>query len=212
MQFRMGVRGVVAALAAPAFIACASTRQSDSVSAAGTLNFSDATDATAALSSSEVAMLQRMTDPNILGHMAMGDSVEIVMAEYAQRRTKNDDVLDFARMMASDHSTHLTAERTLGTTSGVGIHTLANELKASHMGRMVDSIGPQISELTFDRNYVLAQIEMHQHMLGELQVMQGVAKNEMVRDHVKATIPVVQAHLDRARAIAKKYDYGHKPL
>jgi predicted outer membrane protein len=208
MKFTMGVRGVVAALTAPAFIACASTRHND-MGAAGTLKL---TDATAALSSSEVTMLQRMTDPNILGHMAMGDSVEIVMAQFAEHRTKNDDVLNFARMMDVDHSTHLAAERTLGTTSGVGIHTLANELKASHMGPMVDSIGPQISELKFDRNYILSQVQMHQHMLGELEVLQDVAKNDMVRDHVRATIPIVQAHLDRAREIAKKYDYGHKPL
>jgi len=66
--------------------------------------------------------------------------------------------------------------------------------------------------MKFDRNYILSQVQMHQHMLGELQVMQDVAKNASVRDHVKATIPVVQAHLDRARDIAKKYDYGHKPL
>ncbi|HEY4304528.1 MAG TPA: DUF4142 domain-containing protein [Gemmatimonadaceae bacterium] len=209
MQFKVGIRGVVAALAAPAFIACASTHARDNMAAAGTLNL---TDATAALSSSEVTMLQRMTDPNILGHLAMGDSVEVVMAELAQTRTKNDDVLNFARDMKIDHATHLEAERSLAKTSGVGIHTLANELAVSHMGRMVDSVGPQISELRFDRNYVLAQVEMHQHMLGELQVLQDVAKNDMVRDHVKATIPVVQAHLDRARALAKKYDYGHKPL
>jgi len=209
MQFRMGICGVVAVLAAPAFIACASTRQNDAMSAAGTL---DLPDYAARLSTSEVGMLQRMTDPNILGHIAMADSVEAVMAQFAERRTKNDDVLEFARMMDVDHSNHLNADRTLGATSGVGIHTLANELKMSHMGQMVDSIGPQISELKFDRNYILAQIQMHEHMLGELDVMEDVAQNDMVRDHVKATIPVVAAHLERARAIAKKYDYGHKPL
>jgi putative membrane protein len=208
MKFTIGVRGVVAALAAPAFIACASTHQNDSV-AAGTLNV---TDATATLSSSEVSMLQRMTDPNILGHIAMSDSVEIVMAQFAEHRTKNDDVLNFARMMDVDHSSDIEAERQLGSTTGVGIHTLANELKVSHMGPMVDSVGPQIAEMKFDRNYILSQVQMHQHMLGELQVLQDVAKNDRVREHVKATIPVVQAHLDRAREIAKKYDYGHKPL
>jgi putative membrane protein len=204
MKFTIGFRGVVAAMAAPAFIACASARQSETMSAAGTVSIPDET---AALSVSEVDMLRRMTDPNILGHMAMADSVEVVMAEFAQRRTKSDDVLNFAREMDVDHSTHLQAERSLAKTSGVGIHTLANELKMSHMGRMVDSIGPQISEATFDRNYILAQIQMHRHMIGELQILQNVATNALVRDHVKATIPVVQAHLDKARAIAKKYQF-----
>jgi len=209
MKLTAGIRGAVVPMAAPAFIACASTHSRDNLSSAGTLNL---TDATAAVTPSEVDMLQRMTDPNILGHMGMADSVEIVMAEFAQTRTKNDDVLEFARMMKSDHTVHRDAVRSLGTTTGVGIHTLANELKVSHMGRMVDSIGPQISELKFDRNYILAQVEMHQHILGELQVLQDVAKNDMVRNDIRATIPTVQLHLDRARAIAKKYDYGHKPL
>jgi hypothetical protein len=84
MKFTIGVRGVVAAMAAPAFIACASVRQSDTMSAAGTVNIPDET---ATLSVSEVDMLRRMTDPNILGHMAMADSVEVVMAEFAEHRT-----------------------------------------------------------------------------------------------------------------------------
>jgi len=120
MKFTIGVRGVVAALAVPAFVACASTHQNESA-AAGTLNVMDAT---ATLSSSEVSMLQRMTDPNILGHIAMSDSVEIVMAQFAQRRTKNDDVLSFARMMDVDHSSDLETERQLGSSTGLGIHTL----------------------------------------------------------------------------------------
>jgi putative membrane protein len=206
MKLTLNFRTAMVALAAPAFIACASTRQSDSMTAGGTLKLPDA----AALNASEVDMLRRMTDPNILGHMAMADSIEVVMAEFAQHRTENSDVLEFARMMDVDHSTHRDAERALAKSTGVGIHTLANELKASHMGRMVDSIGPQISEQTFDRNYILAQIEMHQHMLGELQVMRDVAKNDRVRDHVDATIPIVQSHLDRAREIARKYGYGFK--
>jgi putative membrane protein len=209
MQFKMVFRGVVVAMAAPAFIACASTQRADTMSAAGTLSL---TDAAATLDASDTTMLRRMTDPNILGHMAMADSVEAVMAQLAQRRTENDDVLDFARMMDVDHSTHLQAERALATLTGVGIHTLTTEFKISHMGPMVDSVGPQISEMTFDRNYVLSQIQMHEHMLGELAILQDVARNDKVREHIASTIPVIQRHLERARALAKKYDFGKKPL
>lgn len=201
-------RALVVALAVPAFVACSSTQQNSAEAAGDIMPAQDIE--VVPISASEAEMLRRMTDANRLGHMAMGDSVEVVMAQMAEQRTKNDDVLKYARQMDVDHNTSLLAERNLGKTSGLGINTMANELKLSHMGRMVDSIGPQISEVTFDRNYILAMVQMHTHMLGELQEMQASARNQAVRDHIAATIPVVQGHLNRARDIAHKYDYASK--
>src|SRR4051812_38525682 len=88
---------VVAATAFAAIAACASTQQYDTGSAAGTISLLDAPPAT--LNADELNMLHRMTDANILGHVAMGDSIEVVMAQFAERRTKTDDVLQFARRM-----------------------------------------------------------------------------------------------------------------
>lgn len=202
-------RATVLALTIPAFVACASARRSDTSMAAGTIAV-PATIEVPPISRSEADLLRRMTDPNILGHIAMADSVEAVMAQFAQQRTKNDDVLQFARQMNVDHNTDRQAVENLARTTGAGMHTIVGELRMSHMGTLVDSVGPQISEVTFDRNYILANVQMHEHMLGELEALQGTAQNPAIRDHVTAMIPVVQAHLDRARAIARKYDYASR--
>jgi predicted outer membrane protein len=199
---------ILTAAATTAFVACASTPQYDTASAAGNLSLLDAPPVT--LSADELTMLSRMTDANILGHVAMADSVEVVMAEFAEKRTMSDDILAYARRMDTDHSTHLLKTRDLAGTTNVGIHTIVGEMKASHMGEMVDSIGPQKSEVNFSRNYVLSQVQMHRHMLAELNELAAVAKNAAVRDHITATIPVVQGHLNDAIALARKYDYASK--
>jgi putative membrane protein len=206
MKWNGKMRMLTLAMAAPAFAACASTRQNDMAMAAGTVG-SPMQIEFAPISPAESDMLRQMTDPNILGHVAMSDSVEVVMAQFAEQRTKNDDVLNFARQMDVDHSTDLQALRNLAQTSGIGMHTMVGELKASHMGKMVDSIGPQISEITFDRNYIISQVQMHQHVLAELQTLQGVTQNATLRDHINAMIPTVQEHLNKARDLAHKYDY-----
>jgi putative membrane protein len=201
---------MIVAAAVPAFAACATVPASDTASAAG--NVTPAMIESTPIAVMEADMLRRMTDPNILGHIAMSDSVEVVMAQFAQKRTRSDDILSYARQMDVDHSSDRAKVRDLAQTTGVGMHTIAGELKASHMGSMVDSVGPQISEITFDRNYVLANLQMHQHMLAELQTLQSVAQNSAVRDHIAAMLPVVQGHLNGARDLARKYGYGSKPL
>jgi predicted outer membrane protein len=204
-------RTLAIALAAPAFVACASTQTQanpTSTMAGGTL----AADViqTVPITTTESELLHRMSNANILGHISLGDSVEQVMAKLAESRTKNDDVLNFARMMDVDHSTDMMQVKDLAKSTGAGMYTISGEMKVAHMGRMVDSLGPQISELTFDRNYILANVQMHQHMLGELQTLQGVTTMPAIRDHITAMLPIIQNHLTRAQEIARKYDYASK--
>jgi putative membrane protein len=164
----------------------------------------------ATLSPRESEMLRSMTDPNILGHMAMADSVEIVMGKLALNRSKTDAVDNFARQMISDHTASLDAEHAIARHDGMGMQTMVGELNVSHMGPMVDSVGPTISEATFDRNYLLSQVQMHRHILAELQTLQDVARDPAVREHVVAAIPVVTQHMNRAHDLAVQRGYMKK--
>lgn len=209
MRFNVSARTFVAVLAIPAGMACASTHHSQTVSSAGSVSLTD-TPRNATLSPREAEMLRRMTDPNILGHMAMADSVEIVMGKLALNRSKTDAVDDFARQMISDHTASLDAEHAIARRNGVGMETIVGELNISHMGPMVDSVGPTISEASFDRNYLLAQVQMHRHILAELQTLQDVARDAAVREHIAAAIPVVTQHMNRAHDLAVQRGYAKK--
>jgi predicted outer membrane protein len=66
------------------------------------------------------------------------------------------------------------------------------------------------SDVTLDRHYVMSQVQLHQHVLAELEALQSVAKNPAVRDEIAATIPVVRDHLARAHAHAVEKGFGKK--
>jgi len=185
--------------------ACASTSRNQATYSAGNVSLTEPV--VPPLAASEVDMLRRMTDPNILGHLAMGDSVEIVMAKFAEGRTKDDAVLDLARTMDVDHSTSLQRERDIAGRNGLGMQTMVGELKMSHMGTYVDSLSPRISELTFDHNYIMAQVQVHRHMLAELRTLQDVARDDAIRRHIAAAIPIVSAHYMKAHDLAVKRQY-----
>jgi predicted outer membrane protein len=203
---RSGIPMLAAAVMVPMFIACAGQAPLNN-SASGVLSPASNAFVLPTLKPSEMELLNRMTDPNILGHIATGDSVEIVMAGLVNRYSKSDTVLGLARVIIGDHSNSLARGRDIAKNRGIGMQTVAGELKLSHMGPWVDSVGPQISEMNIDHNYVMSQVEMHEHMLAEMNALLNVAKDSAVRAHIQADIPVMQQHLRMARdlAVHRKY-------
>jgi predicted outer membrane protein len=75
-------------------------------------------------------------------------------------------------------------------------------LSASPIAAGIDSIR-KTSDITKDQVFIRSQVDLHQHALAELQVLEGVARNTALRRHIAEMIPVVRDHLARARMIAK---------
>ena len=58
----------------------------------------------------------------------------------------------------------------------------------------------------------MTNIEMHDHMLAELNLLADVAKDPRVTMHVRMRIPVVQSHLAYAQQVAKAKGISTKPM
>jgi predicted outer membrane protein len=167
--------------------------------------FSAATPASAQtrpLTASEANLIRNMSDANILGHLASLDSFEVALSDSAILKSKSDTVLHFARAMRSAHLGSATAARTIGKELNIPLVTIAGEMRKTHVFAPADSVA-NASELQIDRHYLMQQIEMHDHMLAELNLLQDVARNERIKEHVRGRIPAVQGHLDYARQVAK---------
>jgi predicted outer membrane protein len=81
---------------------------------------------------------------------------------------------------------------------------------ATHVAASLDSVGVA-SELTLDRHYVVSQIELHQHVLAEFEILRNASQNAAVRDHITAMMPVMRDHLARAEALAEQKGFIKKP-
>ena len=130
---------LVSALATLAVVACASSQQYESSSAAaGMVDLSAYP--TPTLDASETQLLQSMSDADILGHLITVDSMELATADSAIRFSKRDDILAFARMMHAAHEANLQRDRDLAKQTGITPVTAFGGLRASHVAAMLDSV------------------------------------------------------------------------
>jgi predicted outer membrane protein len=199
---------IACALGASAFAACSSNQgYGSAASAAGTVDL--AAYPIPALGASEAQLLRSMSDADILGHFITVDSMEVATADSALRVIKTQDVLEFARLMKATHSENLMRDKQLAEQLGITPIKMFGGLRASHVAAALDSIR-QASDLKLDYHYIMAQIELHQHVLAELEELRGVAKNPAVVQAIDGTIPMVRDHLARAHAIAVAHDFEKK--
>lgn len=202
------VRPIVCAFAIGALAACSSNQGYGSgASAAGTVNL--AAYPVPALSASEVRLLHGMSDADILGHFITVDSMEVATSDSMLQVGKTNEVLQYARLMRNVHEENLLRDRELARRTGITPVEMFGGLRASHVAASLDSIR-QASDLKLDYHYVMSQVELHEHVLAELQELRGVAKNPGVVERIDALIPVVRDHLERAHALAVERGYEKK--
>jgi predicted outer membrane protein len=176
-----------------------SSSSSTKNSAAGTVDLSAYP--TPPLAESELKLLRQMSDGDILGHLITVDSMEVATADSARRILKSDDMLDYAKMMRSAHSVSLERNRALAKETSITPIQMFGGLRASHVAASLDSVH-LASDVQLDRHYIMSQVELHQHVLAELEALQNTAQNTALRERIAATIPAVRDHLARAHALA----------
>jgi predicted outer membrane protein len=197
-MIRTKTRLLVAVLAVAGAAACSTMNRS--YMSGGDVDLSVATPAD--LGTDETALLQQMSDGNIIGHLMTVDSLEVTLSDTALRHVKSDNVGAYAKMMHLAHSDDWKALKDMAGSTGIVPTIDVSKLRSSHVAAGLDSVR-KTSDITKDQQFIRAQIELHQHALAELQVLNGVARNQMLRSHVSSMIPVVRDHLARAMALAK---------
>ena len=191
-------RPLVVMLALVGMAACSTMNRT--YSSGGDVDLSLATPAE--LGADETTLLRQMSDGNIIGHLMAVDSLEVTLSDTALRHIKSDDVGGYAKMMHLAHTDDWKALKELAGATGIVPTVDVTKLRSSHVAAGIDSVR-KTSDITKDQQFIRAQIELHQHALAELEILNDVAKSNALRIHVKDMIPVVRDHLARAQALAK---------
>lgn len=191
-------RIIIAMLAITTAAACSSMNRT--YMSGGDVDLSVATPAK--LEPGEVTVLRQMSDANILGHLMTLDSLEVTLADTALYHVKTDDVGAYAKMMHLAHEDDWKALKDIASSTGLVPTLDVEKLRTKPVAAGLDSVR-KTSDVTKDQLFMRTQIEMHREALAELQVLDGVARNRMLREHISSMIPVVRDHLARAMAIAK---------
>ncbi len=138
------------------------------------------------------------SEAQVVGILDEVNDHEIEAAQTAVDKSRNEEVLSFARQMIVDHGE---ARRKLGE---VGIQPargeLVNKLKEKHK-----SSSMRLAKLdgeAFDRAYVAAMVDGHTAVLEKLdKKLIPAAKTGALTTYVRDFRPTVEAHLEHARRI-----------
>jgi putative membrane protein len=139
-----------------------------------------------------------MSETQIVGMLQAVDQSETEAAQIALERSKNEDVLSFARQMIVDHGE---AARKLGE---VGIQGTSSEgsRKLKERSKTASRRFTRLEGPAFDRAYMAAQVEDHAMVLDKIdRKFAPAAKSGMLVTHLQERRPVIESHLEHARRI-----------
>lgn len=166
----------------------------------------------------DVRLLRGMNDRAILQHMGTIDSLEAVIAQLSLRRATDGAVRRYAGQLVADHLRSLLAgdsvvrmqsvavDRARRDSAGplvdVNIDHATGDTIGLVMFHVLDSLRAAPAGAAFDRGFIDAEVQMHQHALAELRLLQNVARQGAVREHIGDEIPVAEQHLLAAQQLA----------
>jgi putative membrane protein len=128
---------------------------------------------------------------------AASDMFEIESSKIALQRSTNPDVKKFAQMMIDAHTKTTTTLK--GLVASQANLTLPTAVPSDLQSKL-DQLG-SVSSADFDSTYLNDQVDGHQSALNVLQRYAKDGDVEALKQFAATTAPVVQQHLDKAKAL-----------
>ncbi|MBS0505063.1 MAG: DUF4142 domain-containing protein [Proteobacteria bacterium] len=127
------------------------------------------------------------------------DLFEIESSKLAQAQGSDAKVKDFAAMLVKDHTKSTADLKAIAAKEKIDLPPPA--LDADNQGKL-DAL-KAVKGADFDKLYISQQIPAHEAALQLMQNYAATGDNEAVKGFATKMEPVIQHHLDAAKALAK---------
>lgn len=138
-----------------------------------------------------------MTDQEFVDFVAQTDMVEANLGQWAQEVAASQAVKDYGQMLATDHTNNYQKLQTVAQQAGLTVPTAINAENNK------TTIGPfhRLKGAAFDRKYIHTMVVGHTQAVALFKKEVDDAQNPALKVFVQDTIPVLEKHLDHAKAI-----------
>jgi putative membrane protein len=168
---------------------------------AGTGN--DAADSTAMdkkMANDSDAVKDNSTNNNdFVSKAATGGMMEVALGKLAQTNGSSKDVKDFGKMMETDHSAANAKLKDVAFTENISIPAAMTDEQNRHISNLQTKTGAE-----FDKEYISMMVDDHVKDIDEFKKASESNSNAKVKEFAAATLPTLQGHLDKAKAIKDK--------
>jgi putative membrane protein len=147
---------------------------------------------------------QKLTDPEIASVAVTANQIDIDYAKIAEKKSKNTQVIDFAKTMAKDHGAVIDQAVALVTKLGVTPKDNATSKSLNAQAVKTRKMLNSKSGKAFDKAYVDNEVAYHAAVIGAVEnVLIPDATNKELHDLLVSAVPLFKAHLEHAKMIQK---------
>lgn len=140
-----------------------------------------------------------MTDQQFVNLAAQTDMVEANLGQLAQTAASKQDVKDYGQMLVTDHTQDYGQ---LSTAAQQASLTVPNAIDSEHNKAMIDPF-QKLKGAAFDHKYIQEMIAGHTKAIAIYKKEASDAQNAAIKNYAQTALPVLQKHLDAAKALLK---------
>ena len=158
--------------------------------------------ATVAVAQEKGGEAAKPSDPQIVGVVTAANQIDINQAKLALKKTKNDQVKQFAHQMIDDHTKLQKSVDDLGKKLNVKPEPsdISKSLKSAAAEETKKLNG--LHGKAFDREYIDHEVAYHQQVIDAAsKVLIPNAQNAELKSALEGAAPLLQGHLDHAKQI-----------
>ena len=147
---------------------------------------------------------QKLTDPEIASVAVTANQIDIDNAKVALKKSKNQQVIDFAKTMEKDHGAVIKQAVDLVTKLGVTPKDNATSQSLNAQAVKTRNMLNAKSGKAFDKAYVDNEVAYHIAVINEVEnVLIPDATNKELHDLLVSAVPLFKAHLEHAKMLQK---------
>jgi putative membrane protein len=141
-----------------------------------------------------------MTDQQFVDFAAQTDMVEANLGQLAQSSASAQGVKDYAQTLVTDHTKDY---GDLAAAAHQANLNLPNAIDAAHNKAMIDPF-QKLNGAAFDRKYAQEMVAGHTKAIEVYRKEANDAQDPAIKSYAANALPVLQKHLDAAKALGKK--------
>ncbi|MFI5193193.1 MAG: DUF4142 domain-containing protein [Chitinophagales bacterium] len=148
----------------------------------------------------------KLGDDEIASVAVVANKNDIGFAQIAEKKSKNADILQFAKTMASDHQSVIDQAVALVTKLKVTPKDNAVSRKMAADGKKTEKMLNSKSAAAFDKAYIDNEVTYHKAVISAVEtVLIPQAQNAELKSLLQAVVPTLKAHLEHAEMVQSKF-------
>jgi putative membrane protein len=152
-----------------------------------------------ALAKEKTAATPAMTDQQFVDFAAQTDMVEANLGQMAQSVADAQPVKDYGQMLVTDHTKDFDQLYAVAHQANLN---MPNAIDAEHNKAMIDPF-QKLKGAAFDHRYIHEMIVGHTKAIAIYTKEGADAQNPALKSYAEQALPVLQKHLDGAKALEK---------